>query len=132
MSRGRVFETKGFLRWSRRERILEEALCAAVAELAAGLIDADLGGYVYKKRVPVAGRGKRGGIRVLVGAREGRHWFFLFGYRKNERATVDARELAALQALAKALLCLPSSALERAVAAGELTEICREEESRPS
>jgi hypothetical protein len=30
----------------------------AVAEMAAGLIDAELGGSVYKKRVPMPGRGE--------------------------------------------------------------------------
>jgi hypothetical protein len=34
--------------------------------MAAGLIDADLGGSVYKKRVPLTGRGKHGVARVLV------------------------------------------------------------------
>jgi hypothetical protein len=34
--------------------------------MAAGLIDADLGGGVLKKRVGLAGRGKRGGVRTLV------------------------------------------------------------------
>jgi hypothetical protein len=36
----------------------------AIAEMAAGLIDADLGGSVYKKRVPLPGRGKSGGARI--------------------------------------------------------------------
>ena len=38
----------------------------AVAEMAAGLIDADLGGSVYKKRVPMPDRGKRGGARIIL------------------------------------------------------------------
>jgi hypothetical protein len=42
-------------------------LRVAVEETAAGLIDADLGGRVYKKRVPLPGRGKRGGARTLIG-----------------------------------------------------------------
>jgi hypothetical protein len=41
-------------------------LCAAVEEIASGLIEADLGGHVLKKRVALAGRGKSGGARVLI------------------------------------------------------------------
>ena len=52
----RVFKTKTFRRWSRKAGISDEALCAAVAEMMQGLIDADLGGRVFKKRVPVPGR----------------------------------------------------------------------------
>ena len=97
--------------------------------MAAGLIDADLGGRVYKKRVPVPGRGKRGGARTLVGSNLGDRWFFLFGFEKNDRATVDARELASLQGIAAALLDLDTTLLGRSVAEGELMEICREEKS---
>lgn len=65
-----VFKTRTFARWSRKAGLPDRTLCAAVAEIAAGLVDADLGGNVYKKRVPVPGRGKSGGARVLV-ARDG-------------------------------------------------------------
>ena len=93
--------------------------------MAAGLIDADLGGKVYKKRVPMPGRGKRGGARTIPGSNLGHRWFFLFGFEKNERVTIDERELAALQKLA--LLALDTKLLERSLAEGELMEICHEE-----
>jgi hypothetical protein len=124
----RVFKTRTFARWCRKAGLPDATLCAAVTEMAAGLIDADLGGHVYKKRVPVPGRGKRGGARTLVGTNFGDRWFFLFGFEKNERATIDARELAALQKLAAALLAQATTALDRALVEGELTEICNEEE----
>ncbi len=107
----------------------DASLCTAVNEMATGLIDADLGGRVFKKRVPMPGRGKRGGARTLVGSNLGDRWFFLFGFEKNDRATVDARELASLRKIAAVLLALDSTLLGRSVAEGELMEICREEES---
>lgn len=73
--------------------------------MAAGLIDADLGGSVYKKRVPMAGRGKRGGARTSWVAILEIDGFSYLVSRKNDRATVDARELAALQTIAAS--CLP-------------------------
>ena len=95
--------------------------------MVSGLIDADLGGNVYKKRVPIPGRGKRGGARTIIGSNLGDRWFFIFGFQKNDRATIDPRELAALQKLAAALLALDASLLDRSLAEQELTEICNEE-----
>jgi putative transcriptional regulator len=42
------------------------ALSNAVNEMANGLVDADLGGGVFKKRVALPGKGKRGGVRTLL------------------------------------------------------------------
>jgi hypothetical protein len=126
--RRRVFKTRTFARWSRKADLPDRTLCAAVEEIAAGLIDADLGGNVLKKRVPLLGRGKSGGARVLIATRLAERWFFLFGFTKNERGTLDERELAALQMTAEALLAMNLRSLEMALQAGELTEICDEEE----
>jgi hypothetical protein len=126
--RRRVFKTRTFARWSRKAGMPDTALCTAVDEIAAGLVDADLGGNVFKKRVPLPGRGKSGGARVLIATRMGERWFFLYGFAKNERATIDDRELAVLQMTAEALLELDVLSLGRALRAGGLTEICDEEE----
>ena len=126
--RRRVFKTRTFARWSRRAALPDRTLCAAVEEIAAGLVDADLGGNVLKKRVPLPGRGKSGGARVLIATRMGERWFFLHGFAKNERGTIDDRELAVLQMTAEALLEMDLLSLGRALQAGELTEICDEEE----
>lgn len=120
---GRVFATRTFNRWLRKADLSHEALIAAVQEMERGLIDADLGGHVLKKRVAVAGRGKRGGARVLVATRFGAHWFFLYGFEKNERANIGARELAALQAVAEDLLGLSDPQLNEALHCGTLLEI---------
>jgi len=122
----RVFKTKT---WSRRAGINDEVLCAAVEEMLQGLIGADLGGQVFKKRIPVPGRGKRGGARTIIGSNLRDRWFFLFGFQKKDRETIDSRELAALQTIAAALLEMDPKSREKAVAEGELEEICREEKS---
>lgn len=57
----RACKTRHFQRWIRKTELTDAALCEAVGEMAAGLVDADLGGGVLKKRVGLAGRGKRGG-----------------------------------------------------------------------
>jgi hypothetical protein len=119
----RVFKTRTFARWSRKAGLTDAALLTAVEEMAAGLVDADLGGRVYKKRVGLPGRGKRGGARTVIGTDLGDRWFFLFGFEKNDRDNIDARELAVLQALARSLLELRPSQLADAMEAGELLEV---------
>lgn len=89
-----------------------------------GLVDADLGGHVVKKRVPLPGRGKRGGARTLVATNLGERWFFLYGFEKNERSNVDADELKAFQELASEFLALEDEAIEHAVSNGKFTELC--------
>ena len=105
----------------------DAVLCAAIEEMVSGLIDADLGGHVYKKRVAVAGRGKRGGARTILGSNLGDRWFFLYGFEKNERADIDTRELAGLQLITRALLAMDEKVFGKALAEGEITEICHEE-----
>jgi hypothetical protein len=77
----------------RKSGVSDTALCAAVIEMAQGLIDADLGGGVVKKRVSLPGRGKRGGARAIVATNKGDRWFFLHGFAKTERENVSAEEL---------------------------------------
>lgn len=91
-------------------------------ELERGLADA-LGGHVYKKRVALAGRGKRGGARTLIAFRRNDKAFFMYGYPKNERANIPDAELAALKRLARELLDFGEPELTRAVGAGELIEV---------
>jgi hypothetical protein len=69
---GRVFKTRYFARWMRKTALTDRALCSAVREMAAGLIDADLGGGVIKKRVALPGRGKRVGSSISAKTAPGR------------------------------------------------------------
>ena len=121
----RVFKTRHFQRWMRKTELTDVALCKAVEEMAGGLIDADLGGDVVKKRVGLAGRGKRGGARTLVATNKGNRWFFVFGFEKNDRANISDEELESLQAIAADLLARTGKQLDEAVADGTLQEICQ-------
>ncbi len=67
-------------------------LCQALA----GLIDAEWSGGLVKKRVPLPGRGKRGGARTRLATNKGSRWFFVFGFEKSDRANVGDDEREAL------------------------------------
>jgi len=70
----RVFKTRHFTRWMRKTVLADTALCAAVAEMVRGLVDADLGGGVIKQRVARAGQGRSGGYRMLVAYLRAAQW----------------------------------------------------------
>ncbi len=97
----RVFKNRAFSKWAVKEGLSDKALLVAVDEIERGLIDADLGGHVVKKRVALAGRGKRGGVRTLLGYKVENKAFFVYGFAKNARANINADELKALRHLAK-------------------------------
>jgi hypothetical protein len=121
----RIFKTKVFGKWAAEEGLSDDALRAAVQELEQGLNDGNLGGQVYKKRVGLAGRGKRGGVRTLLAFREGDKAFFMYGFAKNQRENIRAEELKALKLMAKELLGYSPAKLARALLARELVEITK-------
>lgn len=104
----------------------DAALLVAVEEMEGGLIDAELGGHVIKKRVALPGRGKRGSTRTLVVYRQASPAFFVYGFAKNERANISDKELKALKLLAIELLGYTHPALARAIKAGELIEVTKD------
>jgi len=126
----RVFKTRHFSRWMRKTELTDSALLNAVEEMAQGLIDADLGGGVVKKRIGLAGRGKRGGARTLVATNKGSRWFFVFGFEKNERANIADDELEALRDIAEQLLDRTGQQLDEAVEEGALQEICHDQKNQ--
>jgi len=119
----RIFKNKMFSKWAAKEGLDDDGLRAAVDEMARGLIDADLGGHVVKKRVAVGGRGKSGGVRTLLAYRVTDKAFFVYGFAKNARAKVSVEELAALKHLAKELLSYSDKALAEAIKDGALIEL---------
>jgi hypothetical protein len=122
----RIFKTWEFQRWMRKTDLTNSALVRAVREMERGLIDADLGEGVLKKRVALPGRGKRGSVRTVVASNLGERWIFLNGYKKNEKGNITVDELHFYRAEAKTLLEWSNEQLEAAVALGEFEEIGHE------
>lgn len=118
-----VFKNRAFSKWAAKEGLSNEALLCAVEEITQGLVDADPGGQVFKKRVAVGGRGKSGGVRTLLAYRAGNRAFFVYGFAKNTRANISDRELKALKLYAEILLNYSQAELIKAVKHGVLTEV---------
>lgn len=120
----RIFRTRTFTRWMRKAGVSDHPLLEAVAEMTQGLIDADMGGHVVKKRLALPGQGKRGGVRTIVATNMADRWFFLFGFNKNERSNIDMDELKMLQEVARDLLSFNTQQLAESISAGEIMEVC--------
>lgn len=118
-----ILKRKDFARWQAGEKLPDIGLCEAVKEMERGLIDADLGGHLYKKRVARPGGGKSGGYRTLLSARIGSRYVFLHGFPKSDKANITQDEKKALQFAGKVFLELSGEALSKALQAGVLLEV---------
>jgi hypothetical protein len=123
MTKKRVLKTKNFARWMLKNNLCGNDLLNSVKEMEGGLIDADLGCNLYKKRIALAGGGKRSGARVIVASRLLKRWFFIFGFAKNEKSNISKDELLYLQEAAKRLLNLADRDIDTAISNGELKEL---------
>lgn len=88
----------------KKSELNDQDLVDAVKEMQAGLIDADLGGDIYKKRIAIGNKGKSAGVRTIVATKKNNVWFYIFGFEKNVRANISDDEKEALQFLARDLL----------------------------
>lgn len=118
----RIFKSKWFSRWANKYGLKDEALKVAIEEINVGLVDADLGGHVFKKRIAQR-QGKRGGFRTILVFQTGDKVFFIYGFAKRVRSNVNANELKALKHLAKELLSYNDVQLRQAIEAGGIEEV---------
>jgi hypothetical protein len=123
VQRKMILKTRHFARWSQKSGLSDSLLKIAVLEIQRGLIEADLGGGVIKKRIALPGKGKRSGARTLLATNKSDRWFFLFGFEKNERANISGNELDSLKKLAKNLLGLTAKQIAVAIGEGALVEV---------
>ena len=125
----RIYKTKPFARFARRERIADSALCEAVKRAEQGLVDADLGGGVIKQRIARPGQGRSGGFRVLIAYRRDVRSVFLYGFAKSERDNVDDDELETARDIAKGWLTASAGQIAQAVADGLIHEVDYDEDT---
>ena len=118
-----VGKTKLFARWAVKEGLADKVLMRAIDEMSDGSVEANLGGDVYKKRVAIPGRGKRGGARTLIAFKKDDKAFFIYGFTKNEQANINPDELKALKQYAKQLLRHDEKAITKMLKAGTIIEV---------
>jgi len=123
----RVFKTRWFSKWAKKAKLADDALWKTAKEMDGGLLETDLGGHVYKKRVALPGRGKRGGSRIIIAYQLERMAFYMYGFAKNQRTNIDDNELKMFKAVAKELLAHEDDMLDHLVKVEELIEVLGDE-----
>ncbi len=119
----RVFKTKEFVRFARKERISDSDLCAAIRRAARGLVDAELGGGLIKQRIPRKGQGRSGGFRTIIAYRRGDRSFFIYGFAKNEMDNIADNDLETVKKYAAALMALNDELIFAALQAKKIEEV---------
>ena len=119
----RVFKTKAFQRWFNKQLLTNEDLLNAVSEIEAGLVDANLGSFLYKKRIAAQGRGKRGSVRTLLALKQGDKAFYLYGFEKNQKDKLTINEEKAYKLIAKTVVRFTDKELEERLHDNSLIEI---------
>ena len=115
--------TKEFAKWADKNQVAMRDLSAALDEIGQGLVDADLGGNLVKKRIPLQGRGKRGGARAILCGKQGDRIIFPHGFAKNEKSDLSPKELAAFRRLADVLVALEAAQVAEAIDRGIFIEV---------
>ena len=120
-----VFLERRFGKWAEREQIDDARLVETAKEAFAGQYEADLGGYLFKKRLAREGAGKSGGYRTLLCFRKADddRIIFLYGFAKGAKANIDATERAVLKQLAASLLTATDAQIGRLLEQGFLKRI---------
>lgn len=121
----RVFKNKWFNRWARGEDIPDSALYNAAIEIATGRYDADLGVYLFKKRLARTGRGKRGGYRTIVGYKKpnSERIIFLYAFAKSDKANISGSEETALSLAAESFLAATDRQVDELLTSGSIWEV---------
>jgi hypothetical protein len=122
----RIFKSRWFERFARKEGIGDEILREAVARAERGQIDADLGGGVIKQRLPRPGAGRAKGYRGIILFLRGKRAFFVYGFAKSRQANLDAGEEETYKEAARVILNLGDTALERLLSRGDFSEVSNE------
>jgi hypothetical protein len=120
----RIFKTKQFRKLADSEGLKDKPLKSAVDEVRQGLVDAQLGGNLAKKRIAIGGKGKRGGVRTILALKSPTaDVFCIYVFAKNQRDNITEAEEKQLRQFAKTLLNMSEAEIQKALTAGALHEV---------
>jgi hypothetical protein len=121
----RVFQNKWFNKWARGEGILSATLWRAAEEIVTGVVEADLGKNLYKKRIARPGQGKRGGYRLIVAYKKPHsdRIFYISAFEKSEKPNLKPNEQEALSKVALKYIEAADTIIDGLKKIGELFEL---------
>jgi hypothetical protein len=119
----RILKNKLFSQWAKKLKISDEVLITAVNEMTQGLYEANLGGHIYKKRLPLGHKGKSGGARSIVAFKMNDRVIFIYGFSKGEKSNITKKEEEILKDLAKVYFSYKEDQIKKAIKDGVLIEV---------
>ncbi|KAF0232664.1 MAG: hypothetical protein FD177_2364 [Desulfovibrionaceae bacterium] len=121
----RVFKSRRVDRWAKKEGLADQAIREAAKEVAAGNAEANLGQYLFKKRIARPGKGKSSGFRTIVAFKSASSdkVFFVYGFAKSSKSNINSTEIDVLGVIAKHLVGATDNELDMLVEDGGLVEI---------
>jgi hypothetical protein len=119
----KVYKTKEFARFARRESIDDRRLFEAADRAGRGLIDADLGGGLIKQRIARVGQGRRGGYRALAAFKAEARAVFIYGFAKNEHNNIGPDELEFWRRIAVTYVSMSAAQFTALVSSREVIEV---------
>lgn len=122
-SRMRIFKTKLFHQWAQKIKLNNDKLTLAIDEINKGLSEARLGANLYKKRISLKNKGKRGGLRTIIALKKDDRAFYIYGYAKNTLANINDKERQTLTKLGKDYLNMNEKEIARMLKFNKLIEV---------
>ena len=121
----RIFKNKWFHRWAKKEGVSDSLLTNTAKEITVGKVEANLGGCLFKRRLPRAGSGKSGGYRVVVGYKQpnSERIIFLYAFAKNAKANISTKEEAALSIAAESFISASDEQILKLLEASSIMEV---------
>jgi hypothetical protein len=119
----RIFTSRWFQRFARKEEMVDVALLEAVARAEKGQIEADFGGEVIKQRIARPGQGSSKGHRTIILFRRGAGASFVYGFSKSRRANITEEEEHQFQEAAKHVLAMSDKQLGELLKKGDFEEV---------
>ena len=121
----RIFKTRAFDKFARKNDICNSMLVEAVERAENGLIDANLGNGVLKQRIARVGQGRSKGHRTIILFRKEERTFFVYGFSKNDRENLRQDEEEKFRKMADYYLSLPEKDVSMYLAKGDFKEVNR-------
>jgi hypothetical protein len=119
----RLYKSKWFVRFAKKERISDAKLSTAIENAEKGLIDADYGDGLIKQRISRPGEGKSGGYRSIILFRKGERSFFVYGFAKSDQDDIDISDERDFKELAAVLLNASDEQLADLLESGKYQEV---------
>ncbi len=122
----KIYKYRGFEKWAKKQGLSDDDLKKSIIEIENGLIDANLGGNVYKKRIAKLGQGKRGSYRTILLMKLSDKVIFAHGFAKGEKDNVTQNELEGFKIMAEAFLNLSNEQIKTLIDNQKLIELAND------